>query len=971
MATAPASVYSIVSWVRRGLGSLVSGQPTTNHASLPVSLSVNGTAVNVPAARLLGPGDITGLDARAVIRTDPQDGTDAFEPNYLAIAELALPDLPWMFTPGAASNGRLQPWICLVVVPDGAGASIEAQANGTSVLRLDAPLDPRTELPDLATIDMWAHAQVTGQSLAGAALNAAFDGNPSATLARLIAPRRLEAGQGYIACIVPTYRAGVNAALGLPVDPSDLAPAWDAKVTAPFVLPVYYHFRFRTGQGGDFASLAEKIGPPTVPISAGTRTVDVSHPGFGMAPVQGGTATAPATIAMGGALRTLAAQLAGTPPPTATQLAYAKALRVALTPPVPAPGADPVLGPPVYGSSASGSALPADGAPPLWIDDLNLDPGARLAASAGTQVIQKNRDALVAASWEQIGDLPKANRALRHGQLARQVSASLGSRHLQGVNGDGVFLQMMAPMHNRVSLAPKTTLGANVRSSRLPSAAVSAAMRTVTRPHGPLGRQVKTGASQIVERLNLPAGSAASALQVAAQVQPQGGMVSFDAVGAGTKNSHTGGGLPPTMSMMQVPPAGAGFAPPPSEQSMLATPQLVPGSPSPTIDWSQNPNLPPILKNPNPHMPAPMVFPIAAQDLATLQAEFRSAATSTNNYLQVRPAAPPELSPLGGTGASPLAAVRTQIQTRVDPNATIPARLAPMVPLSTTSDSLQPAKTGPQFPAPPMYSALADLSPEWMLPGISSIPIDCATLLEPNAPFIESFMVGLNEELSRELLWRQYPVNPRSTYFQNFWGASTVDIPAIQTFNPSGHLGSHVTNRTSGNSSVLLIRANLFRRYPNAVVSAVQAQWVADPNGTGKIRTLTATRSYPIFRGSIGDDVNFFGFALSDPLGSPDPAANRPGWYFVIEEHLTEPRFGLEPARPPQPQTPPAWNDLSWPDLPAGNFLNPATTLAEREGVTWGANAASMAFILLREPVRVALHALALLGPQTNGTAHS
>jgi len=255
-----------------------------------------------------------------------------------------------------------------------------------------------------------------------------------------------------------------------------------------------------------------------------------------------------------------------------------------------------------------------------------------------------------------------------------------------------------------------------------------------------------------------------------------------------------------------------------------------------------------------------------------------------------------------------------------------------------------------------------------MLPGIASIPMDCATLLEPNAAFIESFMVGLNEELSRELLWRQFPVNSRSTYFQNFWGASTVDIPAIQTFDPNGHLGAHVTNRTSGNSNVLLIRASLFRRYPNAVVSAVQAQWVNDPQGTGKIRILTTTRNYPIFRGNIGSDVTFFGFALSDPFGVPDPAANRPGWYFVIEEHLTEPRFGLEPAPPPHLQTPPVWNDLSWTDIPSGNFPNPATALPAREGVTWGANAASMAFILLREPVRVALHALALLGPPNNKT---
>lgn len=960
----PPSAYSIVSWVRRGLGSLVTGQSATNYASLPVSLAINGTAVNAPPVRLLGPGDITGLDARAVIRTDPRDAADAFEPNYLAMAELALPDLPWMFTPSGDVNGRLQPWICLIVVPDGPGSAIQVQASGISVLRLDAPLDPKSELPDLKTIDLWAHAQVTGQALSGTALDAAFSGNSSSTLARLIASRQLQPNQSYIACIVPTYHAGVNAALGLPVDPHDLAPAWDASVTAPFVLPVYYHFRFRTAVGGDFASLAQKIQPPTTTVVAGTRPMDVSQPGFGMAPVQTGTTTTPVpvtTMDLGGALRTLAPQPGGTPPPPSdAQVAFGKALRTSLTPPVPSSTTDPVLTPPVYGSASSGTSLPPDGIPPLWLSELNLNPGTRVAASAGTQVVQKNQEALVAASWDQIGDLPKANRILRQGQLARQVSASLSNRHLQAVNGDGVFLQMTTPLHTRVKLAAaNATLGGDIDSSRLPSGAVSAAMRRVTRSRGPLGRQVVGGTTQILDRLNQPTSSGPNALQVAAPVLPPRGMVSLDAVGQSIPGKRPGVGG------MQPPPPSAGWMPSPSAELSQKSSS---NAPAPLVNWDTNPDLPPILKTPRPSLPAPLVFPSTQADLAAMQQEFQTASAAINNYLQLTSAPLADLPPLGGGGASPLASVRTQLQSRIDPNKTITARVGSRVQLGTGPDPLQPTRTGPQFQSTPMYTTLADLSPEWMLPGIASVPMDCATLLEPNTPFIESYMVGLNEELSRELLWRQYPVNAKSTYFQNFWGSSTSDIPPIQSFDPNGHLGSHVTARTGGSNIVLLIRANLFQRYPNAVVSAVKAQWIDAPQGSGKVRTLTATRTYPTFRGEIGSDVTFFGFAISDPLGVPDPTKGRPGWYFVIEEHLTEPRFGLEPSQVLKPQVPPVWNDLSWADLPPENFPNPALVLPQREGVTWGANAASMAFILLREPVRVALHALALLGPPNNGT---
>src|SRR5947209_8701482 len=150
MAESPTATYSLLSWVRRGLGSRVAGSPAVNYASVPVSLAVNGSAVPVPPVRLLGPGDIKSIDARAVIRTDPRDGADNFEPNYLAAVEFGQPDFPWLFTPsGPGPTGRLRPWICLMVVPDIAGATLTVRADGAAVLQLDSPLDPQVELPNL------------------------------------------------------------------------------------------------------------------------------------------------------------------------------------------------------------------------------------------------------------------------------------------------------------------------------------------------------------------------------------------------------------------------------------------------------------------------------------------------------------------------------------------------------------------------------------------------------------------------------------------------------------------------------------------------------------------------------------------------------------------------------------------------------------------------------------------------------
>ena len=863
MADTPAQ-YSIVSWVQRGLSAFVTGQPATNYATLPVSLTVNGTAVNGPSIRLLGPGDITGLDARGIIRTDPRDGAEGFEPNYLAIAELALPDLPWMFTPSGVVNGRLQPWICLIVVPDRPGAVLQTRSGGLSVLRLENPLDPKSELPDLSNIDSWVHAQVTGAALSGDALNSAFATNPAGTLSRLISPRRLQPDQRYIACIVPTYRAGANAALGLPVDDHDVAPAWDGSVTAPFTLPVYYYFRFATGPGGDFASLAQKIVPAPPHTDAGTRLMDASEPGFGVAPLPR------VTLGLEGALRTV-----DSPPPSwpaGAQAVYETALRRALSPPA---ASDPVVAPPTYGSAQARVSLPAPNAPPVWLRELNLDPRTRVAASTGAQVVQKNQEALVASAWEQLGQMREANRLRQQAQLARAVSASLANRHLQAVSSDGDFLQITAPMHSRVVLTGgSATLRGSIDASSLPSGAVSAGMRKLARPRGPVGRQVGPAAHQIVQRLNQPAGTP-GALQVAGAVQPPRGMIALDAVvppAPGTPSTvdvgkMAGGNLNGAVGWM---PAGAATS---SAQkapaAVISTPAATPNA-APLVDWSSDVNLPAILKGARAGLPAPLVFPSTTTELAAMQQEFRTAAAAAGATLQVAPATDPAPPPLGGTGPAALSTTRTQLQSRIDPERTIQARMGARIPLGTGPDPLQPVSTGPQFNGTPMYTALAALSPEWMLPSSAAIPVDSATVLAPNPPFIEAFMTGLNEELSHELLWRQYPADPRSTYFQNFWGASTLDMPEIRAFDPNLHLGEHLTDRGSGNSLVLLIRAGLFRRYPNAVVTAVQAAW------SGGVRTLTGTRQYPLFRGQIGADITFFGFTNRRSARSPGPCRQPP-----------------------------------------------------------------------------------------------
>ena len=114
--------------------------------------------------RLYGPGDVTGIDPQQVVRTEPRHLATDFEPNYFPAIEFDRPDFPWLFTPAKAdADGKLRPWLCLVVVRKQEGVTLRVDRNlPLPVLEIKAPARPERELPDLSESWAWAHAQVAG-----------------------------------------------------------------------------------------------------------------------------------------------------------------------------------------------------------------------------------------------------------------------------------------------------------------------------------------------------------------------------------------------------------------------------------------------------------------------------------------------------------------------------------------------------------------------------------------------------------------------------------------------------------------------------------------------------------------------------------------------------------------------------------------------------------------------------------------
>jgi hypothetical protein len=229
-----------LSWVRQGLATVIS-EVSGKRAQFEVKLAINQDSdpfkTQSIKVSLYGPRDVHSLDPRQILRTEPEHLAPAFEPNYFPFIEFDRPDLPWLFMPAAPDkDGHLSPWICLVVVERREGVSIVYPNEGQAmppVLHIEN--NAQDELPPLDDAWAWAHAQVTDSSGAALTMEELLLNQPANNLSRLLCPRKLKLRTAYYACVIPTYKAGVQAALGQTVDADPSQRSWD-KDTVRFVM---------------------------------------------------------------------------------------------------------------------------------------------------------------------------------------------------------------------------------------------------------------------------------------------------------------------------------------------------------------------------------------------------------------------------------------------------------------------------------------------------------------------------------------------------------------------------------------------------------------------------------------------------------------------------------------------------------------------------------------------------------------
>ncbi len=932
MSDQPPGSYHFVAWARRGIAATLNpgSGPPPSRASVSVQLSLDAQkdGTNIPqnplqvSAEMFGPGDAIGIDSRCIVRTEPPDSTLTFEPSYFCHIEFDAPDFPWALTPVAPNGDQLGPWLVLIALkPE------EFKLPSAAVVEVQTI----EALPDLSQSWNWAHTQVTGDTPLADTLASAREN----VISRLLCPRSLEPETSYTAFLVPAFEIRQDAS-GM----ERAYPAWTSQTPVPFQLPFYYQFKFHTSDG-NFESLVRRLTPRPLPAGVGLWLMDVSQPARTIP-------SAGAPLGLEGALHSRDAQSTDWNKDKKNKDKFQKKVQdwinqpAAITddPANPHPE-DPKIVPPIYGRWHA-AVQRVDREAKGWVHELNLDPRNRSAAGIGTQVVQQERTQLIHSAWQQVEGVLKANQLIKQAQLARATLQQIYRQHLQRAT-PATLMSLTAPLHARL-LASPTTIRAAVRASRVPERMFSGAFRKSTRPWRRLGGSPAKRPS-LLRRINT------GQVTVVPPPKPPDGLVSIEQVSDERARSlvkrllellvaierayhHSHGGSRRLFLFLLLGVAAVAVAAALLPAAVLSELEEILGV-SKVYKRLRMSGFTPETVTEVPGRPGFKVTPPGTPpgagggggpDSAEAKA-FRSATQELFTAFQTFPVDPRPKPSLD------LEKLKNTLLSHLDPTVTVPRRVQALISISPRiswqpADLLaDPIMAAPEFPKP-MYLPLRDLSPQYILPGVDLIPPDTLGLLVSNQKFIEPYLMGANYEMGRQLLWEGYPCDQRGTYFRYFWDVSACvpqpgapDIPPIHTWPRNVPLGEH-PGRTDvvANNVVLLVRGELFKRHPHAIVYAGKAKLDAD----GKPVLDEADERYPIYRGTLRPDMTFLGFNLSLDDARGGTSASPEGFFLVFQEEPSGVRFGLNPDDP---------------------------------NSQWGANSAQSASNLLRNPYRILIHA--------------
>ncbi len=971
--------YSFIPWLKQGIANKIVeqdnlGAPIPSNSSmamerpeLTVKLKLNTTEVR-KKIKLHGPGDILGINNDAVLQVHPKAGTQDFESNALAYIEFYEEDFPWRYTPAIRVEGekRLRPWMFLIVAKEGE-YDFRNDGNGLPYVNIKSEFAQKVFPSQLETW-AWAHVHVNhslGRIGLKTKLSNELANNPDVAYSRLICPRRLERadeGVKYHAFLIPTFETGRLAGLG--EDPKDIfaqQASWTTSGAAdssirPHDFPVYYNWEFKTGQYGDFESLVKILKAKPLGPGFGKREMSIEMPGMGLNHKANSK-----ILGFEGALK----------PPSFTRdkwpgrqgdIPFISKLISILNisqdiqesgnnPPNPYHDSsdpnvfysgsvvdDPIVTPPIYGKWQALAKKVGISTNEKWVDELNLDPRNRAAASIGTQTVRKHQEKFMEMAWQQIGDINEANQKIREAELAKMVNNAIYEKHYAKMDDDKLLMvtaaaqkQILIPNSSFSSSSTASkTFEARLTETKIPNAARSAAFKKIIRP-----------GKKSIKKMNRKGEDDANITRTTLQ---QSLMTNFNLVDT-EKNEKA-----LTAAKKKIKPA---MAIPTSEVKTAINYFLSIQGDTETLENED------------------LQLDSEAKDSQTDFRDNFNTFSDTINTLQIV-VTPPPISNLVNFSQS--------LFSQINPLITITNMMLPLIMSGNTQiEKIKPIMAYPEIPDP-MFLYLQNLSQDFIIPNIREIPENTITLLENNQVFIESFMAGLNHEMSKELLWREYPTDQRGSYFRNFWDdkdslseASDHDILAMDKWKDDLGIHNERIIKADGSAErkknfiVLVIRGDVLKKYPNTVIFAQKAVF----QGSGQARTLASSDldniKTPIFQAELEPDIAMFGFDLTkeEARGNTEFPA---GWFFVMQERPGQINFGLDDSETIPTENAHQWNDLEWGHLIPSNgslnnlnhiHCNPIRSTANTPD--WGTNSAEMAYILYQMPVIFARHAEEML----------
>lgn len=938
--------YTFLSWYRKGLVNYID---TLDDAMIPgplgtpsisFELELNNDSINTirQDIDIIGPGHISGVNERVLIKTFPQEQVKNAEYTNLAYVEFYDEDFPWRYTPAKANGNKIRPWVTLLVLKEGEFVISYAADSPLPFIELPQTLvdgttpNPALDIPS-ENIWAWAHVQLNKslqtdindplkQEELTEEVNALITANPDIALSRLVSPRKLEANTNYYGFLIPSFEVGRLAGLGQDASTTGvLVPSWHPSdlATGAKQMPFYFQWNFSTGADGDFESLAKKLEAKTI-TDLPQRTINIESLGVHFA-TEITTQNLPDSsitkkMELGAALMPQVFALEQWPnlnnADTVIWAEIINDLGQHITVEEVDESEDPIVNiPPIYGQHYLNlTNIQAN----TWLQQANLSPKDRAITALGARIVKKHQETFVTHAWEKLGEIQEINKKIYQAQLGKAVNRQVFEKHLD-VKTEAEFIAQTENLHQKV-LSSTTTVSRGIKNSNLDASAMDSGFAKVRRTGGKTGKKLSN--------------------QVQAYTNSSQRAILNENLIDNINDNHSLSGIQGSLPKKS-----------PYSNSSIQT-----MSSTQTASDVQ-----------------------AALDLISNNAV-------SNPIFQYK-------DELDITGT------KNNLKTALSPENTYPKKIQNhMVFNNSNNDELSiPAsdKIAPILAAPkidlPLYQYLVESSQDFIIPDITDLGDNYVALLEVDQAFVEKVMLGANHEMSMELLWRGYPTDRRGTIFNYFWDTKDnpnnnvplKDITDIHTWGNSP-LGTH--NPSSSAITAIIIKGDLLEAYPNTMIYAHQA--ISSPSvsnvtnavsldpdldarpaepttSIGADRLLGTTIRYPIFKAQLKPSVMILGFDLSvdELLGrtAANQQATLPGWFFMFKERPGEPRFGLD-DNPDATSTIGSWNDLAWQHLTNATYVDLSQPLdATSSDVNWNEDAASMAHILHQSPILMGIHA--------------